>query len=328
MPPILSNMTPLEFGHSQFAYEHVNRLLFKLPWTKTQFDFTKAYFMAIFAELAYYSIGRLETNESERVRLIPCQGFQELIAAGHRVDVREVLQRVGETDDFDFRVIEGDYSILIVYRWRQLIVVAIRGTEKLYDWLYNVRFFRRRVSPRFQFHRGFYKAMAEQLSDLSSQLANYDSVNSFLYFTGHSLGAAIAGVFCSMWNELRLKNTNLPKIFGAYTFAMPRFGSQLTMDEYPTLYHILRRGDLVPHVPPEALGFGTCRNEYSTAADVVVRKKSGALKSNLGWMSSLVRLKTIKDHSMELYRHEVGRTVGVPNTPELLPIDRSQWPGN
>ena len=319
----------LSASSARYAYEHTRQLFPELNWGNTQFDSEKAYCMAIFSEIAYYSISKLETNQSGRIKVVPCFGYKELMSTYRRVNVRQLINEMFD-NEAEVTIVERELSVAIIVRINQVVIIAIRGTAKLYDWLSNIKAIKKRVRPNLKFHRGFYKAADEQIPDLLSEIRKYRNPIE-LYFTGHSLGGAIAGVLHTSWGNIpRLSaGGTLPVINSSYTFAMPRFCNRATASiGNPNLYHIWRSGDLVPNVPPKLLGYANMDYEFGT--DLMPNSRIGMdnLLVSLQTLKSMILGSTIKDHSMELYRTEVASSVGVPRKLELLPIDRTQWPGS
>ncbi len=129
-------------------------------------------------------------------------------------------------------------------------VVAIAGTEpsNLGNWLQNFDF----PVDRDGAHRGFQAGALAAQPMIETALANRPGP---IYLTGHSLGGALAAM-----TALLLPNTWTNRIAGIYTIGMPRPGNATYRDTYnPRLgdrtYRLIHADDLVPKVPPSALGF-------------------------------------------------------------------------
>ena len=71
--------------------------------------------------------------------------------------------------------------------------------------------------------------------------------------TGHSLGGALAN-FIAL--EIFLKIQEVPRV---YTFGAPRIGNpefvKFFYDAIPNAKRVVHASDIVPHLPPDTIGF-------------------------------------------------------------------------
>lgn len=139
----------------------------------------------------------------------------------------------------------GDSQGLILEN-SEVTVVAFRGTDSTADWLSNLRIKSRRV-PDFggSLHSGFLNAydVVAPIVDLAVQR----SEGRKLWFTGHSLGGALAVIAALTHRE--------STITGLMTFGQPRLLGRRTskfMDsEFGKKYNrFINRNDIVTRVPP------------------------------------------------------------------------------
>ncbi len=145
------------------------------------------------------------------------------------------------------------------------VVVAIRGTEGVFEWVKDIEFF---LDPCPFFNagkteRGFtsmYSTLrvgadrtATHVIDVLKKLTSDGSVNS-LRITGHSLGAGLATLLA-----LDVTGNNIFKTPVVYTFASPRVGDKVfagTLDGFvETHWRVANLNDIVPHLPPQLLGY-------------------------------------------------------------------------
>jgi triacylglycerol lipase len=152
---------------------------------------------------------------------------------------------------------------LIVQGWGG-IIVAFAGTDPLVpaNWLTN---FDTLPSPD-DIHIGFENAVNSVWPDIRLAILEPERAQQPLFFTGHSLGGALAVVAAKLvWSD-RLANVS-----GVYTFGMPRCGGRRFGEEYdselgPKTYRLVHGDDIVPTVPPTNFGFRhvgcllTCRH--------------------------------------------------------------------
>ena len=127
------------------------------------------------------------------------------------------------------------------------IVVAFRGTEKdIDDWLTNTD-----AIPASEFtsgpvHQGFYqayKSVQRKVIDAIRKAKAQYGKDTPVFFTGHSLGGALAVVATRL---------NAPDTVGAcYTYGCPRVGGYAFFKGLKTpVYRVVNSSDLVPTVPP------------------------------------------------------------------------------
>jgi triacylglycerol lipase len=149
----------------------------------------------------------------------------------------------------------------------EFIIVAFRGTEMrlrrespdlmdiVYDLLTDAEI---RLKPQECggcVHQGFQEALAEVWQD-SNRKGNRDTcLKSYLdkllaqkkrpiWFTGHSLGAALATLAANLYGNCQ----------GLYTFGSPRVGDLEFRNRFrPTNYRFVNSNDIVTRVPPEGL---------------------------------------------------------------------------
>ena len=141
---------------------------------------------------------------------------------------------------------------LVVQGWGG-IVVSFAGTDPLVpaNWLTDLDTL---PSPD-DIHTGFENAVKSVWPELRSAILTPDNDRQPLFFTGHSLGAALAAVAAKrVWDD-KLANIN-----GIYTFGMPRCGGRRFVEEYaselgPKTFRFVHGDDIVPTVPPPNFGF-------------------------------------------------------------------------
>jgi triacylglycerol lipase len=101
-------------------------------------------------------------------------------------------------------------------------------------------------------HSGFEAAVATVWPAIKTAIKNRPASEQPLFFTGHSLGGALAIIAA----ELALSDVDLKiPAMAVYTFGSPRTGDQTFFDSYtPTLgnstFRLIHGDDIVPTVPP------------------------------------------------------------------------------
>lgn len=95
-------------------------------------------------------------------------------------------------------------------------------------------------------HRGFQEALDEvwEKEGLLDHLRSKDNGSRTLWFTGHSLGAALATLAAQRYGNVR----------GLYTYGSPRVGDQEFKNEFQVkTYRFVNNNDIVTRVPPPGL---------------------------------------------------------------------------
>jgi len=141
------------------------------------------------------------------------------------------------------------------------VVVAIRGTESIMNWIENLHFAKtdKEMScAGCMVHSGFYDVWkaheAEVLAEVLRLQRAYPGVK--LYVTGHSMGgaAALIGAYVLQYDHNQT-------ISGVYTMGCPRVGNaafaNFYMQESKThvTWRLTHHRDIVPHLPLESMGF-------------------------------------------------------------------------
>jgi hypothetical protein len=139
----------------------------------------------------------------------------------------------------------------------QHTIVAFRGTSNPAEWINNLRTnqssFVYEGTSYGNVHRGFlnlYKRLNEQIF----KAAQTFDTNRPCYFTGHSLGGALATLAAA---EITLRLPALKPQAQLYTYASPRVGdldfTQFYRQQVPNSYRVLNLCDTVPMTPPSRI---------------------------------------------------------------------------
>ncbi len=142
----------------------------------------------------------------------------------------------------------------------QAIWVSFRGTEDLSNWLTDLDVIRTTypLCSGCSAHEGFYSAEQAALPSISSAVqALYNQYPGYsIVVTGHSLGGALA-TLCALdlstsyaANQIYLYNYGSPRIFNQAGADWASSNAGINIGARRTHYQ-----DIVPHVPPEFLGF-------------------------------------------------------------------------
>lgn len=252
-------------------------------------DLTTAYIMACLSEIAYLRLTAKELGEAGRYKLFrPSVTAHALARMSVSIDLEAILQ----VADINAEMIERENFIYSIYRFGEVVVVAVRGTVMLSirDWLIDLNV-RKIPAKTGKYHKGFgEEAHQARDEDLLPRLSETRTI----YFTGHSLGAAVASILAQIWPCEQAVRT-------PYVFASPRFGSKEAAGQ-SRRFGFRRPFDPVPRVPPEIAGFS-----HSGTEDDVIREASLAKRL---WSSLSVLGFGVPHHSIEGIRKRLGHRIG------------------
>lgn len=147
------------------------------------------------------------------------------------------------------------------------IMVAFRGTEldRLSDVIVDARFWQTKSQTTGKIHQGFKEALDEVWDQLYEYVASIRADRN-LWYTGHSLGAALAILAAS-----RLPGT------AVYAFGSPRVGNKKFIKSISTpVYRIAKSRDIVTRIPPP-LGYRHVGELYFVGGLGQIRKNPNAL---------------------------------------------------
>ena len=151
---------------------------------------------------------------------------------------RRLDRRVSESD----KINEGAIVLSSVQRTQALVVVDIRGSVTLMDWLNDIR---TQLSSR---NNRFAALADEVLTNVENYLSSTGLQNPIILVTGHSMGAAIANILAA-----RLNGIMDPDNVYVYTFATPRTVNEAVSGNqavnYPNIFNILNSNDGITYLP-------------------------------------------------------------------------------
>jgi hypothetical protein len=120
-------------------------------------------------------------------------------------------------------------------------IVAFRGTDDYVDVLKDLQIVRTPSERGAQVHTGFKESLELVWPHMRPHLEELRASGRALWFTGHSLGAALATLAAG-----RLEGAHV-----VYTFGSPRVGDKRYAREYPVpVWRVVNNNDLVAHLPP------------------------------------------------------------------------------
>jgi triacylglycerol lipase len=150
----------------------------------------------------------------------------------------------------------------------EAIIVAFRGTEpaNMRDWMADID-----IAPvNFNYlfpsapdighvHNGFGHAFRDVAAEIFRTVALFQTKGQSLWFTGHSLGGALAVIATAVC--LFDNSTRLP-VNGLYTYGQPRVGDSIFVGNFEQrfkrkTFRFVNDADIVTRIPPRSLGYAT-----------------------------------------------------------------------
>lgn len=280
----------------------------KNDWAENSFASHKAKICVAFSRATYWHLTKLELTEKSRFNIIPSGEYLVLKKSRIVVEVRELLQNSDFNENFIF---ETEFAVLIGVVIRNVLFIAIRGTETFYDWMTDFQIAKISCQSinNLKYHKGFYNATVDCIPTLVEKLETLRGKFDLIYITGHSLGGAIAAILHSLMQpDKQLEKNKYNRMLkpylstSCYTFGMPKYGN-LAAATFKFPIHLLHEGDLIPTVPPSWLG-------YKESEDRIVMpdplpSDRGSKSFIFGWKRRLQYVKA--KHEIENYYESVKR---------------------
>ena len=168
-------------------------------------------------------------------------------------------------------------------------------------------------------HKGFYDALDTVWADVLKTIAKFQDNAQSLWFTGHSLGAALS---CLAAARLLLEERH--PLNGLYTFGQPRTGDPVFANRFDTefgdkTFRFVNNRDIVTRMVPRELF-------YAHVGRMIFFNKKGELHTDEHfWNKFLLEVEVgietfedppalIKDHSMDLYVANIGKNLSAMPT--------------
>ena len=176
-------------------------------------------------------------------------------------------------------------------------ILIFRGTHHIRDWLINLKLVRERWREGGQVHTGFREAFASVWKDVDRCLK---TVEGPLFYTGHSLGAALA---------ILAAGARPPQAL--YTFGAPLVGDRDFAESLRAVnaYRVVNNRDIITTIPPDEFGYRHAGELHYFTSDgrrlinpspdsVAADRKKDDPKDAARWFEQLARPpEFLSDHS-------------------------------
>lgn len=201
---------------------------------------------------------------------------------------------------------DNDGSQAYVFSNEANIVIAFRGTEpnEWNDVKADLDATKALAETVGRVHRGFKKEVDDLWPQLKDILAsNKNNLDKKLWFTGHSLGGAMASI-CAGRCLLSSIDTSAEEV---HTFGSPRVGTKRYIN-YAKIdyYRWVNNNDIVTHTPPAWLGYRHSGQEMYLDANGILKELNKIQRSADTWKGFMMGLKKreidhFSDHLIDRY---------------------------
>lgn len=295
--------------HFRDIWRHINGK----DWSDSSQDHSKAYATSLVSELVYLRIPEFEIEGADRANIIPAAVYKEAFQERSSFDFYEV---VGKLDFGQVFLVERRYVVCLGIVTPSVIFLAFRGTQYAYDWLANLNALRIKRGEDVYFHKGFYRAITACYDGINRELAAMlDGKEELppIIATGHSLGGAMAAILNAEWEfkhnyhgNRRFGSYRPVPLTSCYTFGMPKYGNMGAVLDRVSPYHYYNDKDIVPQVPPSAMGYANCLEESRLDGVQLETTNEREIESSISWIRSLMKGEKVEHHSIELYRERLA----------------------
>lgn len=142
-----------------------------------------------------------------------------------------------------------------------IVYIAFRGTDSIKDFLNNARSRKKKIKIIGHVHNGFYQATTKAIHKTISYLQQHHGKK--VYFTGHSLGGAIATImFAYLSNMMKFDLNSFCCTFGAPRVFSRKASMALSKTYNDRLYRFVYDLDIVPRLPLRLMNYRHFGNLY------------------------------------------------------------------
>jgi hypothetical protein len=280
---------------SEKLYDYVKNV----KWEDNEFSIEKAYIFSRISKLIYQYKRK---SPKDRVN------FYDLTQTTTEKDgdLKEFLSLLEQNEIQLLFVLETPYGVTIGISFNNVIIVASRGTKYWKDWGINLNVLKAKtVFDKVKFHKGFNNIADISIFKVWHRLAKRKEP---IYFTGHSLGAAVSAILFLKFKYSYRRFISNHKIISAYTFGMPRFFNH-SLFPIEDIHHFYNDLDIVPKIPFKIAGFKNLPCEYTFDDEKLIltvkRKRFQLFKS----MKLFFTKKLIAEHDIDLYSKLIKKNI-------------------
>lgn len=222
-------------------------------------------------------------------------GYASAIAYKEEQEIKNILSSMGlSTNKESFCFLNQSNTQGFIVSNDKLIAVVFRGTESsnLHDWFTDLEIDfadNTEFAGGIKVHSGFYKALCSVYEALKNFLELPNNKGKAIWFTGHSLGGALATLAAFKLHHEGYEN----KILGLYTFGQPRVGNVIFAKRFDEKlghksYRLVNNNDIVPRIPPRCEPLCDANENYSHyKGQTIYFDKDGLLQSDMSFLEKI-----------------------------------------
>jgi hypothetical protein len=259
---------------------------------KTKLDAGNAYWMARIAKVVY-----LKKSDSNQLP-----------------DEEGILRNLKNSDNKFISVLGVDKNSAqaALIEHEDYLCMAFRGTNELEDWLDNINVFA--TNQLFgEFHRGFWNSLEDVWKPMDTRCRELQKQkNRPVFFTGHSLGGAMATIAAAKYLQEDKPFTSV------YTFGQPRTMSRKTAQVFNVeckdrFFRFHNNNDLVTRIPARMMNYSHVGSYLYISEEKEIHREPGFWFKFLDYFDgALSALKEkgidgIVDHSMSKYLQAIEK---------------------
>lgn len=186
----------------------------------------------------------------------------EFSALSYLEDTEEILTQLKKCDFVKFeKLIRIDNAECLILTCHDTIIVSFSGTKisELDDLVTDLKFWKEKLENIFV-HKGFLEYYYKLKFPVLREIKKLKKVKKHIYWTGHSLGGALATIFAFVYKEGVV-----------YTYGKPKIGDKNFANQINKTikcYRIYNNLDIVPKLPPGFLKYAHEGNEILGVLDL------------------------------------------------------------
>ena len=231
--------------------------------------------------------------------------FAKLSSIAYNDNIKEVKKQVKNLGFTTVEFYDRDGAQAYRFMDKDDLVIACRGTQPT-QWndikadLQAVPVVAETVS---RVHQGFKKEVDDLWPMIVEDITRTQNLDKKLWFTGHSLGAAMTTIMASRCHH----DPELPDPIETYTYGSPRVGWPTYVKSLGMVHHRwVNNNDIVTRVPLTIMGYRHHGEEHYMNAYGNIRKVTGwqRFKDRMRGMWMGIKAGSIdnfSDHNMSLY---------------------------
>jgi len=225
----------------------------------------------------------------------------------------KAAKRLGFTETLFF---DNDGSQAYLFANDIDIVIAFRGTEptEWNDIKADLDATKALAETVGRVHRGFKKEVDDIWPMLEKELSSSQkNLDKFLWFTGHSLGGAMAAI-CAGRCQLSAVKTYPEQL---HTFGSPRVGTKRYVNHAKIdYYRWVNNNDVVTRTPPAWMGYRHSGKEMYLDSEGKLKELNPVQRSADLWKGVVAGLKKYEidyftDHSIDRYVEYIHQSLGI-----------------